>query len=119
MTRTEYRLARAKRPGRSSRWCPPATRLAIYRRDSFTCVYCLTNHAHSPLGTLSLDHIRPRSKGGTHAPTNLITACIPCNRARNNTALTRYASVESVSLIAKLRRRKLDIPAASAILATR
>lgn len=43
------------------------------------CFYC---GRHMKLSTLTIDHVRPRSKGGTDALENLRLACEPCNQAK-------------------------------------
>ena len=48
----------------------------IFRRDGYVCVYC--GHRGNAL-TLHVDHIVPRSRGGSDDPGNLATACWPCN----------------------------------------
>lgn len=48
----------------------------IFARDSNTCQYCGKRFNSSEL---SLDHIRPRSMGGTASWTNLVCACVRCN----------------------------------------
>jgi 5-methylcytosine-specific restriction endonuclease McrA len=67
------------RKGRG-RWIRDTTRFAIYARDGFDCVYC---HGEFPLrhdgAGLTLDHVIPRSKGGSNAPENVVTACWSCN----------------------------------------
>jgi 5-methylcytosine-specific restriction endonuclease McrA len=73
------------RSGRSSKWIRRPKRLAIYRRDGWTCFYCTRRLGAS---RLSLDHIVPRCAGGTHAASNLITACFACNSARREVELT-------------------------------
>jgi len=52
---------------------PRETRKAIYERDGHKCVECGTGE------NLTLDHIRPKSKGGTDDEDNLQTMCQPCN----------------------------------------
>lgn len=42
------------------------------------CRYCGTPNARS------VDHVRPRSQGGTHRLSNLVPACMPCNLAKND-----------------------------------
>lgn len=54
-----------------------AVRQAIYARDGHRCVWCGDAGA-------GLDHFIPRSHGGTHAPTNLLTCCGRCNSRRGN-----------------------------------
>lgn len=44
----------------------------VLRRDFNTCQYC-----GDP--TTDLDHVIPRSKGGTHNKDNLVVACRVCN----------------------------------------
>lgn len=71
------------RKGRSSKWINKTVRLAIYHRDNFRCVYCFQPKLKDYNGeTLTLDHIVPRSKGGSDLPTNLVTACVGCNSSR-------------------------------------
>ncbi len=55
-------------------------RFRILHRDNFRCCYC----GKTPKDDvkLELDHIIPICKGGTDDDSNLITACMPCNRAK-------------------------------------
>lgn len=48
----------------------------VFERDGYACVYC-----DSPLN-LTLDHIIPQSRGGSHTPDNLCTACRSCNSSK-------------------------------------
>lgn len=59
--------------------------MAIYARDHFDCVYChgVFPPAYDGRG-LTLDHIVPRAKGGSHEPENLVTACPKCNHSRQH-----------------------------------
>jgi len=56
----------------------PLTRQNVFKRDGFRCGYCGSRH------NLTVDHIVPRSQGGTDSWENLITACEPCNRRKGN-----------------------------------
>jgi 5-methylcytosine-specific restriction endonuclease McrA len=49
----------------------------IFRRDGYTCQYCGTIGSH-----LTIDHIIPRHRGGSHSWENLVTACPACNRRK-------------------------------------
>ncbi len=89
MNRKEW----SKRKGRSSKWISKVRRFAIYHRDRFQCNYC-DFVGRFDGGGLSLDHIDARYHGANHASENLITACRPCNSARQDARLT-----------AKVRRR--------------
>lgn len=53
------------------------TKREIFRRDDFTCQYCGQHSA-----VLTIDHIIPRHRGGTHSWENLVTACPACNRRK-------------------------------------
>ena len=53
------------------------SRRAVFYRDKFTCQYC-----GKQTKLLTLDHIVPRSRGGTHVWENVASACIPCNHRK-------------------------------------
>jgi 5-methylcytosine-specific restriction endonuclease McrA len=55
------------------------TRRAIFARDRWTCQYC-----GSERGSLTVDHVVPRSRGGTSAWENIVTCCAPCNRRKGD-----------------------------------
>ncbi|MFQ5423265.1 MAG: HNH endonuclease [Phycisphaerae bacterium] len=48
----------------------------IYARDGNRCQYCGRKFATSDL---SLDHVIPRSQGGTSSWENIVCACLKCN----------------------------------------
>ena len=54
------------------------TRLNVFKRDSHLCQYCGSK------GDLSLDHVLPRSRGGSSSWKNLVTACKPCNTRKGD-----------------------------------
>jgi hypothetical protein len=56
-----------------------ALREIIFEVDSFACQYCGSAGGH-----LVVDHIIPRSSGGSDEPTNLVTACLECNSSKAN-----------------------------------
>ncbi|HVQ45126.1 MAG TPA: HNH endonuclease [Candidatus Saccharimonadia bacterium] len=58
-------------------------RFRILARDHFRCVYCGAS-AHDG-ARLHVDHVRPRSQGGTNDPSNLVTACSDCNLGKSDT----------------------------------
>lgn len=57
------------------------SRKNIMLRDRYTCQYC--GHTFSA-GELTMDHVIPRSRGGTSTWENLVTCCIPCNNQKGN-----------------------------------
>jgi 5-methylcytosine-specific restriction endonuclease McrA len=63
------------------------TRRAVFARDRWTCQYC--GHER---GSLTVDHVIPRSKGGGSSWDNIVTCCAPCNR-RKGDRLPRQANM--------------------------
>ena len=52
-------------------------RRAVFARDGHLCQYCG--------GTAeNIDHVIPRSRGGTHTWDNVVAACRPCNARKEN-----------------------------------
>ena len=64
------------------------TRFFIFKRDGFRCFYCGRNPNKFDI-TLEIDHIRPRSSGGSNKDSNLITACRDCNRGKRHFVLSK------------------------------
>lgn len=60
-------------------------RFEVFKRDGFKCCYCGRT---PPAVVLEVDHIEPKSKGGSNAIENLITACFDCNRGKRDTPLS-------------------------------
>lgn len=58
----------------------PLTRRAVLERDAHACVYC-GNRADT------IDHVRPRSRGGAHIWTNVVAACARCNHRKGDRLL--------------------------------
>ena len=50
-------------------------------RDNFHCQYC---HKRFSARSLTVDHVRAKSKGGRLTWTNSATACKPCNNSKKN-----------------------------------
>lgn len=59
-------------------------------RDKFQCHYAKLRPDIPCSGKLTVDHIIPRSKGGTDNPSNLVCCCEAHNRARNNTSYKEF-----------------------------
>lgn len=93
----------------AQKWIRNELRLAIYERDNKICAYCgiecsadeNANHG------ISLDHIKPRSKGGTNSPKNLVVSCRGCNSTRQDTPIEKWLKqVNRDMLIIELRISK-------------
>ena len=58
----------------------PLSRRAVFHRDASTCVYCGGS-------ATSIDHVVPRSRGGTHTWDNVVAACRRCNHTKADRSL--------------------------------
>lgn len=65
---------------------PRSLKIEIWERDGYRCKYCgkTVVDYNQPGGQLpndaaTVDHIRPKSKGGLDLPNNLVTSCFFCN----------------------------------------
>ena len=54
------------------------TRRAVFARDGWACQYC------GARTSLTVDHVIPRSKGGTSGWDNIVASCAPCNRRKGD-----------------------------------
>jgi 5-methylcytosine-specific restriction endonuclease McrA len=52
------------------------TRRAVFARDDWTCQYCGSG------SDLTVDHVIPRSKGGSSEWENIVACCSSCNRRK-------------------------------------
>lgn len=73
-------------------------RFEVFKKDGFRCAYCGKT---PPAVTLEVDHIEPRSKGGTDAIVNLLTACFDCNRGKRDIPLDKAPAtlIENVEIL--------------------
>lgn len=81
-------------------------RRCLYERDG-RCFYCKKRFERFEESTL--DHLKPRAKGGTDSIHNLLLACVPCNRAKadfesNDEARARAQAQREKDLFATTRR---------------
>jgi hypothetical protein len=58
-------------------------RFRVLERDNFTCVYCGRNPSDDGV-KLEVDHIFPKSRGGTDELANLVTSCRECNQGKKD-----------------------------------
>jgi 5-methylcytosine-specific restriction endonuclease McrA len=57
----------------------PLSRRSLLSRDNYTCQYC--GSTETPL---TIDHVIPKSRGGKTEWTNVVAACVSCNRKKGN-----------------------------------
>lgn len=57
------------------------SRRAVFARDLHTCQYCGERAD-------SIDHVRPRSRGGANTWDNVVAACRPCNTKKRDHLLS-------------------------------
>jgi hypothetical protein len=105
-TRTAIKKARSPHQP-TGQWIRADARLAIYLRDSFKCLYCLTDLHDADPRDITLDHLTPKADGGSNDPTNLVTACRSCNCSRQDTPLNRFAGPETRAHIRRNTRRSM------------
>ncbi len=77
------------------------SRLAVFHRDHHTCQYC-GQESHQ----LTIDHVTPRYQDGQHIWTNVVSACIPCNRRKAG----RTPEQARMKLIRQPTRPRSSIP---------
>ena len=53
----------------------PLTRGALMRRDNYLCAYCGQRAE-------TIDHVIPRSRGGSHSWENCVASCMRCNHRK-------------------------------------
>jgi len=115
--------------GQGSKWLHPATRRRIYARDGHRCVWCRKKitpkglpEDYSMGEAATVDHVVPRSRGGTNATSNLITSCNLCNQRRGDRSVPAFArelqdndnyfGVLAIFIVRRVRaaqRRKLPV----------
>jgi len=103
-------VKRARNPEQGMNWCRLSTRLAIYHRDGFACVYCGLA-AEDGGYKLTLDHVLACELGGTNEPTNLVTCCNRCNSAKGDDTMRgwlqslREYGFDATKIGARVRRQ--------------
>lgn len=66
-------------------------RFEVFKRDKFTCQYC---GKKAPDVILEVDHINPKSKGGSDKILNLTTSCYECNRGKRDILLDDQSALQ-------------------------
>jgi len=89
----------------------PDLKLALKLRDGFRCLYCNANLEGESPQNITIDHLKPFSKGGSNEPKNCITACRSCNCTRQAISWRAFArqvgGIEAVTRIIRHTSRKI------------
>ena len=64
----------------------------LYGEQEGTCIGCDT---HFPFRVMDVDHILPRSRGGTDHPDNLQLLCSGCNRSKGGKTMAEWRAMEA------------------------
>ncbi|MYF36517.1 MAG: hypothetical protein F4226_06970 [Synechococcus sp. SB0678_bin_12] len=67
----------------------------LYGEQEGVCVGCDT---HFPFRVMDVDHILPRSKGGTDHPDNLQLLCSGCNRSKGGKTMAEWKAAQATAL---------------------
>lgn len=65
----------------------PLSKRNIFVRDDYTCQYCGREFKFGSK-SVTIDHIKPRSKGGVTSWNNCVTSCKECNTKKGNKKLS-------------------------------
>jgi 5-methylcytosine-specific restriction endonuclease McrA len=63
---------------RNRRGIPAWSRSGMLQRDAHVCAYCGTG------GATTVDHVQPRSRGGTSSWLNTVASCLECNNRKRD-----------------------------------
>jgi 5-methylcytosine-specific restriction endonuclease McrA len=78
------------------------------------CAYCGAENV-----PLEVEHIQPRSRGGTDRVSNLCLACVKCNQAKGNRPIEEFLAHQPEVRARILSRAKAPLKDAAAVNATR
>ncbi|MGK7899581.1 MAG: RNA-guided endonuclease IscB [Xenococcus sp. (in: cyanobacteria)] len=86
----------------------------LLEKFNHTCAYCGAKDV-----PLEVEHIKPKSKGGSNRVSNLTIACVPCNLAKSNLDLKEFLA-DKVSILNRvLAQAKAPLKDAAAVNSTR
>ncbi len=61
----------------------PFSKRNVFVRDNFTCLYC-----GKVENRMTIDHVKPQSKGGRSTFNNCVTSCKSCNNKKGSRSLS-------------------------------
>lgn len=62
-------------------------RAYLLERENRCCIYC---DVHASKAKMEVEHVVPKSKGGTDSLNNLVLACHECNQAKGSLSLAQF-----------------------------
>jgi 5-methylcytosine-specific restriction endonuclease McrA len=78
------------------------------------CAYCDAEGA-----PLNIDHVQPRSRGGSNRVTNLVPACVACNQEKGDRSVEDFLANDPARLAQIRKQLKAPLKDAAAVNATR
>lgn len=90
------------------------TRAYLQARWNNACAYCDATGV-----PLNIEHLTPRSRGGSNRISNLVPACVPCNRAKGSQPVDVFLAHRPDRLTKILHQVKAPLHDAAAMNATR
>ena len=84
----------------------PLNRKTVFKRDMFKCQYCGRQAEN-------LDHVLPKSRGGTHTWENVVASCRKCNTRKGGRTPREAALSLSRRPVAPRRQSWLLVPTGS------
>ncbi|WP_246886544.1 RNA-guided endonuclease IscB [Streptomyces sp. GESEQ-4] len=85
-------------------------RAYLHAKWNSACAYCDATGV-----PLNIDHLRPRSRGGSSRISNLVLACVPCNQSKGNTPVEVFLTHQPERLAKILQQVKTPLNDAAAI----
>lgn len=89
-------------------------RAHLHARWNSACAYCDASGV-----PLNIEHLRPRSRGGSSRISNLVLACVPCNEAKGSKPVEVFLAHRPERLAKILQQVKTPLHDAAAMNATR
>lgn len=90
----------------------------LLRRSSNTCIYC---SCELTLESMTIDHIKPRSEGGSNMLYNMAACCYKCNNLKSNVdhklfieMIREDGGIEKIQAIVRSKSASNNLPDAMA-----
>jgi len=90
------------------------TKEYVLEKWEHRCAYCGAMNV-----PLEVEHIRPRSRGGSHRESNLTLSCVPCNKAKGTQDIRMFLAHDPERLEHILAQAKASLRDAAAVNSTR